>query len=113
MAALKNHENAEIDIRKLKEYALNADHPTGSHKARRIKSALGFDADHVGELVTQIRRSLPSTDAIAGHSDHHGQRYTVDMKLTGPRGAAVVRTGWMIDNDGETPRLITIYVRGP
>lgn len=49
--------------------------------------------------------------ATPGKCDEHGQRYTVDIPMTGPIGqTATVRTGWIIDSGQSIPRLATIYV---
>lgn len=40
----------------------------------------------------------------------HGQKYIVDGILRGPTGlTAVVRTVWIVDTGGDTPRLVTAY----
>lgn len=36
---LPNAERAVVDVRKLRNYCLNAEHPRGQHKARVFKSA--------------------------------------------------------------------------
>ena len=111
MEVLPNHENAVIDECKLVGYALNSQHPVGGHKAKKFKSVLGFDAVHVYDISNQIRDALPLAEARKGHADHHGQRFSVDVQLTGPCGSAKVRTGWIIERDSDVPRLVTIYVK--
>lgn len=108
---LPNHEKAVIDERKLINYALNPDHSVGAGKARRFKAALGFDATNAQELTQTIREQLPQSKAIAGLADKHGQRYAIDMELTGPAGKAVVRTAWIVDGENEAPRLVSAYVK--
>lgn len=108
---LPNHEKAVIDERKLINYALNPDHSVGAGKARRFKAALGFDATNAQELTQTIREQLPQSKAIAGLADKHGQRYAVDMELTGPAGKAVVRTAWIVGGEDEAPRLVSAYVK--
>lgn len=112
MALLPNFENAEINERKLSGYALNVNHPYGSHKARKIKASLGFDASHVKDMTDQILNNLKASEAVQGISDEHGQRYSVDMILTGPHGSATVRTGWVVGIGSNVPRMTTVYVRG-
>lgn len=47
-----------------------------------------------------------------GVSDQYGQRFTVDMLITGPNGnTATARTGWIFDVGSEIPRLTTIFVK--
>lgn len=108
---LPNYENAVIEERKLVDYALNPDHGDGAHKARRFKAALGYDASNAQDLAHAIREKLSKGKAIGGIADKYGQRYAVDMELTGPAGKAVVRTAWIAEGDNEIPRLISVYVK--
>ena len=107
---LPGADDAQIDERKLLGYALNPEHPVGGSKARRFKAALGYDQSNAEALVAAIRTALPAARARRGVQDQHGQRYSVDLALTGPSGAAVVRTGWIVETEGSAPRLTTIYV---
>lgn len=111
MDRLPNHQTARIDAKKLEAYALNADHPVGGNKARRFKAALGFDQGNADELAAAIRAALAGGEAIKGLLDKHGQRYSVDMKLNGPAGSAVVRTAWIVAKDDSAPRLVSVYVK--
>ena len=108
---LPNYDKAVVDERKLIDYALNPDHPIGGDKARRFKAALGYDIYNADQLIPMIREQLKNNPAIPGLADKHGQRYSVDMELTGPTGTAIVRTAWITDVDDEVPRLISIYVK--
>ena len=107
---LPGADEAQIDERKVLGYALNPDHPVGGNKARRFKAALGYDQSNAGELLAAIRAALPTARARRGVQDKHGQRYSVDLALTGPSGAAVVRTGWIVEAQGTAPRLTSLYV---
>lgn len=40
-----------------------------------------------------------------------GTKYTVDFKLTFENKTAKVRTGWIVDNEFNIPRLITCYIK--
>ena len=109
--ALPNHANAQIDINKIVNYALNPNHPEGGNKARVFESALGFNQSNANQLIASIREQLPNSRAIPGRLDQHGQRFTVDMLIVGPNGRTViVRTGWIIDIGSTVPRLLTTYV---
>jgi hypothetical protein len=110
-ARLPNFGKAVIDNRKLTGYALNPHHATGSHKARRFKSALGFDSTNAHILEQEIRSNLHKSKVVSTHSDKHGKHYCVDMKLTGPAGTAIVRTAWITDNADLIPRLTSVYVK--
>ncbi len=115
---VKNHtllpdcENLIIDHRKINDYALNLNHPVGGNKAKVFESALGYNQSNSDELIVQIYTKLPKCKAIMGKKDLYGQRYTVDIPITGPNGkTAFVRTGWIIESGSETARMTTIYVK--
>ncbi len=45
---IPNADQAFVDLRKLRDYCLNPEHPRGRHKARLFKGALGWTADDAG-----------------------------------------------------------------
>ena len=54
----------------------------------------------------QIYEKLPSSEAVLGKLDEYGQRYTVDIPITGPNSSTVnVRTGWIIKTGSDIPEL--------
>lgn len=91
--ALPNHEAAVIPSEKLHGYALNPDHEVGRHKAVFFASALGITRDNAALLDAAIRSAIRHARATRRHTDDHGQRYEVDITVTGPAGSAIVRTG--------------------
>lgn len=96
---------------KLEGYALNPDHPTGKHKARVFKSALGFTQADAAELERQIREKAPYYDAIEGMRDKYGQRWTVRIPIEGNNGRTVtVETGWIVRPAKPEPELTTAFV---
>lgn len=109
--SLPNVENADIPLKKLSNYALDPQHPTGGHKARRIKAALGFEAKDAEQLAMMLRAELPAHPAQAGVSNAWGRLFYVDIPLTGPSGKAIVRTSWIIDEGQDVPRLTSFYVK--
>lgn len=109
---LPNAENAIIDPKKLTEYALNPDHPKGKNKAKVFESALGYNRSNADDLINQIYEKLPSCEAELGKLDEFGQRYTIDIPITGPNGNTVnVRTGWIIKTDSDIPNMTTLFVK--
>jgi len=91
---------------------LNSKHPVGGNKARVFESALGYNQSNANDLIKQVYEKLPQSKAILGKLDQYGQRYTVDIPITGPNGNTVdVRTGWIIGEDSIIPKLTTIYVK--
>ncbi len=94
------------------EYALNPDHPVGGNKARVFESALGYNQSNADDLMKQIYEKLPNGEAVLGTLDVHGQRYSVDIPITGPNGNTVnVRTSWIIRPDSDVPELTSLYVK--
>lgn len=109
---LPNVEKATINLKKLTEYALNPNHPVGGNKAKVFESALGYNQSNADALMKQIYEKLPNSKAVLGKSDAYGQRYTVDISITGTNSKTVnVRTGWIIRTDSEIPELTTLFVK--
>ncbi|URF02678.1 DUF6883 domain-containing protein [Cupriavidus campinensis] len=109
---LKNAENAVIDSRKIVSYALDSTHPVGGNKAIVFESALGFNQSNADGLLAQLQQGVTKYPATLGKVDQFGQRFTVDIPVTGPNGKTVpVRTGWIYDPGSSVPRLTTAYVK--
>ena len=107
--ALPNAHLAVIAPEKLHGYALNPAHPRGGPKARVFASALGYTRENWHELAAAIREALPEHPAVE-RQKAGGREFAVDLHLVGPGGRAMVRTGWMIDEGQDAPRLTTLYV---
>jgi hypothetical protein len=103
-------QNAVIEQRKLLDYVLNPVHPVGGHKTRVFAAALGFTQSNSDDLEAEIRRALATHPAHERPLKPWGREFTVDVLLSGPLGRAIVRTGWMLDNDSEVPRMTTAFV---
>jgi hypothetical protein len=110
--ALPHVEKAIVAVAKLRDYALNPQHPRGGSKARVFASALGYTRDNWRDLAEAILRALPEHPAVSRPARRGGQEFAVDLLILGPRGRATVRTGWMIDTGQQAPRLTTLYVNG-
>ncbi len=85
---------AVIDPRKFTEYALNPQHPVGRNKARVFESVLGFTKNNAEDLMRQVRQGVLENTPAPGKVDQFGERFTVDIPVTGPAGSGIVRTGW-------------------
>jgi hypothetical protein len=101
---IPNAENAIVDIRKLRDYCLNLEHDEGKHKARLFAAALGMTADSAQEL-----RSILIEVAKLGRRDEYGQRYTLDFLLEWQGRSATIRSGWIIEDGSDIPKLTTCY----
>ena len=102
-------ERAEVDIRKLRDYCLNLDHAEGKHKARLFAGALGMSVDDAPALRNVLLEIVKSHDAQLRLRDEYGQRYTVDFLFEWRGKQAMIRSGWIIEHDSDTPRLTTCY----
>lgn len=108
---LPNAEKARVDLSKLRHYCLDSTHPRGRHKARVFAARLGIEAEHAEEL----RRALldaarTSENAFASEEDGFGRRFVLDFDMSGPRGKAKIRSGWIIRAGEDLPRLTSCYV---
>ena len=91
---------------------MDATHSVGGNKAVVFESALGYNKSNAGELIAKIQEGVRTNQSALGKTDQFGQRFTVDMPITGPNGnTAIVRTGWIFDPGSTTPRLTTLYVK--
>lgn len=101
-----------IDPRKLTEYALNPDNPVGKDKAIVFQNRLGFSKDNYNSLLEQISHQALDAEVILGRNDQHGQRYSVDILILGTEGQQeIIRTGWIVEPNSDSARLVTLYVR--
>lgn len=107
---LPNAERAVVEIEKLRDYCLNANHPRGRHKARVFVTALGLTADDAEELRQAILSAVLSEDAIPTERDEYGQRFVVDFSMRRQGKDAVVRSSWIIRSGEDYPRLTSCYV---
>ncbi|MET7747865.1 DUF6883 domain-containing protein [Micromonospora sp. NPDC005367] len=100
--------NAEIDARKITAYAMNPDHPVGKNKYRVINSATGLGLEDADLIMRQIREGVLTGTPMPGRVDEFGQRWSVDLPLTGPAGTITVRTAWILESGASDPRMVTI-----
>ena len=107
---IPNAERAFVDVRKLRDYCLDANHPRGQHKARLFKSALGWTAEHAEDVRRRLLEAVLREDAGFLGADDYGQRYALDFPVQGTGGAATVRSLWMIRQGEDFPRFISCYV---
>lgn len=107
---LPNASTATVDIRKLRDYVLNASHPEGRHKARVFLSALGLVADDSQWLAATILAGIGEAAAIETGSNAWGVLYQADMPIRRGERCAKIRTGWLCQ--GAATRLTTCFVIG-
>lgn len=100
-----------VDIRKLRDYCLNPQHPEGKHKARLFVAALGMTDIDAESLRDALLQAVKSHDAALGRRDAYGQRYLIDFAFDWCGRRAILRSGWIIEHGSDTPRLTTCYPR--
>lgn len=112
LALLPHRDRAIIPIEKLRDYALNPDHPKGRDKALVFQSLLGLERRHAEVLSSLLKATLPRAPAQQAPRDKHGQRWTTFHPIIGFSGSPVVVTvGWILrSGDPETPVLISCYI---
>jgi len=101
-------EQTVVDIRKLRDYCLNPLHEDGKHKAR-LFAAVGITATDAEALRDILLQVVKTHEAQLGRRDVYGQRYTVAFSLTWQGKQTIIRSGWIIEHETETPRLTTCY----
>jgi hypothetical protein len=106
---IPNAANAVVDIRKLRDYCLNPNHDNGKHKARLFSSMLGMTADNAEDLRQILLEVVISQEARLQRQDEFGQRYTLDFAIEWQDKSAVLRSGWIIEQNSEIPKLTTCY----
>jgi len=114
---LPNPGRAVVDLDKLKGYCLNSQHEDGKHKARVFEAALG---------ITQAALSITKKDAAwlrerllkAAYLEarrvgtvRFGTLYVIDFVLRTAGKVATVRSGWIVRDREDFPRLTTCYVK--
>ncbi|MEK7277723.1 MAG: DUF6883 domain-containing protein [Chloroflexota bacterium] len=105
---LPNADNARIDPRKLRDYALNTEHVSGRHKAAFF-AQMGYTADDWQRLERDIRAQHLSQQAEPGKGSPFGRKYIITAPLQGPVGAPrYVTTVWIIRPDNDYAELVTI-----
>lgn len=107
---LPNGERAVIDLRKLREYCLNIEHPRGQHKARVFKRALGWTDADAGQLHRRILEAARAEEAIFLGADDYGQRYALDFHVQESGGGITIRSLWIVRHGEDFPRFASCYV---
>ena len=110
MTKLPNGNQAWIPVEKFTEYLLNPEHPTGRHKARVFKAALGLTVEDAEFLRHAAHSAAITRDAVRQQPTEYGERYVIDFEMTTERGTAKVRTAWIIREGEDFPRLTSCFV---
>lgn len=114
MQLLPNFDQATIPIEKLRDYALNMDHPEGKHKATAFKKMLGIERHHADTLRELLKSTLSTAPARPGKISDYGDHWTTYHKIVGLNARlAVVTVAWIFKKGGgDSPQLISCYLEG-
>jgi hypothetical protein len=105
---LPNADQARIDSRKLRDYALNPEHITGRFKAAFF-TQMGYHAADWEQLERDIREQHLGQPAEPGQPTPYGIKYAITAPLKGPHGAARhVTTVWILRPGEDRVDLVTI-----
>lgn len=106
---LPNADEAQIDPRKLRDYALDLEHGSGQYKAAFF-AQMGYSAGDWQRLERDIREQHLSQPAELGRLSPYGQKYTITAPLQGPDSSArQVTTVWIIRPNKDSADLVTIH----
>ncbi len=106
--SIPHPEQARIDPRKLRDYALNPNHESGRFKAAFFVQ-MGYRAEQWQRLERDIREQHLTQQAESGQPSLYGVKYTITAPLLGPVGQARwVTTVWIVKPGHDWAELVTI-----
>src|SRR6266705_2114868 len=108
---LPNAHKAVVDIKKLRDYSLNPNHPVGKHKARVFKAALGIMLKNAEWLRECALKVAVSGDAKPGATSLFGDKYVIDSVVEFGGMSAVIRFSWIVELGTDFPQLTSCYVK--
>jgi hypothetical protein len=107
---LPHADRAFVDVKKLRDYCLNPEHPRGQHKARVFQSALGWTASSAEDVRRKLLEAVQREEASELGSDDYGKRYTLDFSVPSPSGPVTVRSLWIVRRLEDFPRFTSCYI---
>lgn len=111
MSRLPQADDAVIPQEKLR-YCLDLGHPTGRHKARVFRSALGLGIEDVSALERMVRDGIARNEAAHIHTLGDGsQRWVVEWIVVGRLGPLRFVSAWDFRSQTESPRLVSCYLK--
>ncbi len=82
----QHHQHPSPNLRKITDYLLSHEHPTGRWKAQFFES-FGFSAERPGELLAALLDLRDSMRGWVGHEETQwGAKGTVEGRLSSPDG---------------------------
>jgi hypothetical protein len=116
--ALPRAEEAEIDPAKFERYSMEPSNRSNRGKQEAFE-ALGYELHDPSarrrsaeDVIDQLRRRLPSSPAVRARTSEFGERFEVEVPITGPnRRAGSLVTVWQYDAGSSTPRLVSNWLK--
>jgi hypothetical protein len=106
---LPRSDHLRVDREKITDYLLSTSHPDGQAKAEFLKR-FGFLPERWEVLAKALRKHGADLHIVTTVESSYGTRYAVDGVLETPDGRNPhMRTVWMLEKGGTTPRLITAH----
>ncbi len=110
MTRLPHGDLAFLDIRKIEDYCLSAQHPRGRHKARVFRQTLGVERIDAAWLRNRLLHAAREGDALRTAEDAWGVYWRLDTTISRHGKSAVVRTVWIVRTGENVPRFVTCWV---
>ena len=111
MPTLPDHERGILPLAKLR-YCLDMYHPTGQHKARVFRSALGLNTGDTAKLERIVRDGLAAHDAHLSCTFIDGtERWVVEWVLLARLGSMRMITVWDRARGSAPASLISCYLK--
>lgn len=77
-----------------------------------FQSSLGYNLSNYKNLINEIDKGIRENEAIEQKDKGFGQRYKVDIPITGPNGnTRTVTTAWIKDEKTNQIKLTTVFVK--
>jgi hypothetical protein len=98
------------DVRKLRDYSLNEQHPQGKHKALLFRKLLGITAEDWLFLAEQLIAGLEKELVKRPVKSPWGVQYHINVPVVGRNGQTKLVTSAWIIRSNEPPSLVSAYV---
>jgi len=106
---LPNGQNGVVTVEKVRDYLLDSSHPGNQGKAAYFERC-GYQRDDWQRLRTELLRIGATAEVNEGRTGKYGVKYVVDgILLSSSIEEARIRTVWIVEEEGEAPRLVTAY----
>lgn len=106
---LPGGDRAIVPIEKLRDYALDPHARDDGAKARVFRAALGLTLADVEVLRGILLYHARVEEVSSQRVDMFGTRFTLDARMGAFEGTVILRSVWIVESEGDPPRLITCY----